>query len=64
MAAPRPAPAWMRPIWVRILMVLVPTVWAVAELAYGDQTWALMFGGVAVWGLWSLLIRFDPGDRA
>jgi len=45
-------------------MVLVPSAWAVAEIAYGESSWALMFGGVAVWGFWSLLIRFDPGDRA
>jgi hypothetical protein len=61
MAAQQPTPNWMRPLWVRILLVLIPAVWAGVEAVYGEQLWATLFGVAAAWGLWSLILKFDEG---
>jgi uncharacterized membrane protein YjjB (DUF3815 family) len=63
-ADPRPVPDWMKPLWVRLVFVVLPALWAVFELAYGDQFWALLFGGAAAWGAWTLLVKFDAGPPA
>jgi hypothetical protein len=61
MADPRPVPDWMKPLWVRLVFVVLPALWALFELAYGDQFWALLFGAAAAWGAWTLLVKFDAG---
>ncbi|ACM35032.1 MULTISPECIES: hypothetical protein [Rhizobium/Agrobacterium group] len=33
---------FFKPLWVRILVVLVPLVWAGIELYNGSQTWAMI----------------------
>ena len=59
MAPNRPVPAWMKPLWVRLLLVAVPAAWAGFEAVYGAELWAMLFAAVAAWGLWSLVIKFE-----
>jgi hypothetical protein len=53
----------MRPLWVRLLLVVLPGAWASVEALYGEQVWALMFAVAAVWGLWTLIVKFDRGSE-
>jgi hypothetical protein len=57
MAERPPTPAWMKPLWVRLLLVAAPAAWAGFELLYGDRLWAALFAAVAAWGLWTLVIK-------
>jgi hypothetical protein len=70
-AAQQTVPNWMKPLWVRLLLVVLPAAWAIFEALYGEQIWAVMFAIAAVWGLWTLIIKFDSesgkaggGDRS
>jgi hypothetical protein len=62
MAERPPTPTWMRPLWVRILLVAIPAIWAGFEAFYGEQLWATLFGAAAIWGLWSLILKFDESE--
>jgi hypothetical protein len=57
----QPTPNWMKPLWVRLLFVILPAIWAGVEALYGQQMWALLFGAVAAWGAWTLLIKHEDG---
>ncbi|WP_170230541.1 hypothetical protein [Roseibium hamelinense] len=61
--------AFFDPLWRRILLVLVCAAWVGVELYHGNQTWALITGGIAVYAAWSFLVTYkkmpgtgkDPG---
>lgn len=56
----KPVPNWLKPLWVRIALVVLPAVWAGFEASQQQWVWALLFGAAAVWGLWTLILKFDP----
>ena len=58
--APQRPPDWMRPLPVRLGLVVVPVVWAVVEVVTGDTQWAVMVGAVALWGAWTLVFKYEP----
>jgi hypothetical protein len=64
LAGPRqPVPTWMRPLWVRLLFVLAPAAWAVVEGMNAQGLWAMLFGATAVWGFWTLIVKYEePKD--
>jgi 4-hydroxybenzoate polyprenyltransferase len=62
MAERPPTPRWMRPLWTRALLILIPAVWAAVEAYHGDSMWATLFGVVAVSGFWSLIVKFDEAE--
>lgn len=62
MAQRQPTPGWMKPLWVRLALVVLPAAWAIAETLFGQQMWALMFGAAAAWGLWTLIIKYDENE--
>ncbi|MCR8722681.1 hypothetical protein [Frigidibacter sp. ROC022] len=49
-------PFFARP-WARWGTVLVPAIWAVAELFYGSPGWALLSGAAAVYAFWILILK-------
>ena len=55
---------FFRPLWRRVATVGVAAAWALVELAFGNQTWAFVFGGLAAYAGWVLLVDFKPGDGA
>jgi hypothetical protein len=61
MPEPRPVPDWMKPLWVRLVFVVLPALWALFELLYGEPFWALLFGAAAAWGFWTLVLKFEEG---
>ena len=56
----KPVPNWLKPLWSRLIFVLIPAVWAGVEAYNAQWTWAALFGAAAVWGVWTLIIKFDP----
>jgi hypothetical protein len=63
MAMPPPVtPKWMRPLWVRLLLCVVPAVWAAFEMYHGNDMWALMFAIVAGYGFWAHIIQHRPPE--
>ena len=65
MARPhQPTPDWLRPLPVRLAVVLAPAAWAGFEAWLGNTEWAVMVGAAAAWGVWTLLARFEPGPKA
>jgi hypothetical protein len=59
---PQKTPDWMRPLWVRALLIVVPAVWGAVELFNGNQFWGLMFVLVAAYGAWLYLIQYKPPE--
>ena len=39
-----PNAPFFRPLWVRVLCVILPLIWAVVELRSGAVFWAILFG--------------------
>lgn len=48
------------PLWRRTATVGVLGAWAIFELSVGNPTWALLFGGAALWCAYEFFIVFDP----
>ena len=40
-----PNAPFFRPLWVRVLSVAMPLLWAAVELWTGNPVWAVLFGG-------------------
>lgn len=55
-------PNWMRPLWIRLALCVIPGAWAAVEMYNGNQLWAFMFAIVAGYGIWAHIIRFRPPD--
>lgn len=49
-----------QPLWARLLIVSICTVWFVVEATVGDSFWMMITGALAVYTAWVLLFRFKP----
>ncbi len=49
---------WFKPLWRRILVVILPLGWAMFELSRGDDLWALLFGAIGVYAAYMLFWVF------
>lgn len=56
---------WMRPVWVRIAIVLVCAVWTGVETYFGDRLWSMVAAGVTGYGIWTFFITWqdDPAEE-
>jgi hypothetical protein len=52
-----------RPLWVRVLLLLVLAGWAAAELTRGSPFWGTIAAGLALFVIYELFWRF-PMHRA
>ncbi len=41
--------AFYRPLWIRVAIVAVCTIWALFEYLNGSPGWAMLFGAVGAW---------------
>lgn len=55
--------AFFNPLWCRVLTVAFTLAWTIFELVTGSHGWALMFGAVAAWGGYSLLLNWEPVEE-
>lgn len=52
---------FFRPLWVRILSVVLPLLWAAFEASTGAVFWAILFGAAGIYLFVALfVIRTDP----
>lgn len=56
-------PDWMRPLWVRVLLCVLPAAWGAVELYHGNQFWGLMFAAVAGYGAWAHIVQYRPPEE-
>lgn len=54
--------AFFKPLWIRIAIVAVSAGWATFEWTQGETFWAMLFGAVAAYAVWSFFIAFRPRD--
>jgi hypothetical protein len=50
---------FFKPLWRRILSVLLPTAWGGVELYNGSTGWAVLFLGAGAYAAYELLIMYD-----
>ncbi|MBT0778672.1 MULTISPECIES: hypothetical protein [Paracoccus] len=57
-----PKHPFFRPLWVRVLCVLLPLLWAAFEAAGGAFFWAILFGAAGIYLFVALFLgRGDGG---
>lgn len=54
---------FFRPLWRRVVVVAIAAGWAVVEASAGQAMWAMLAAAMAVWGVWSLLLRYDEARK-
>ncbi len=52
----------LKPLWLRMVIVGVCTIWAIFELVGGNLFWAILFGAAAAYLGYQLLVVFSPDD--
>ena len=56
-----PMHPFFRPLWRRWLTVLLPAAWTVVELTAGTPLWGMLFGAVAAYAFYGLILTY-PKD--
>ena len=56
-----PNAPFFRPLWVRILCVVVPLLWAGVELWTGSPFWAFLSGAAGLYLAYELFFNRRPG---
>lgn len=60
---------WLRPLWRRVLIVAITAAIALWDILSGNYGWALIFGGMAAYGVYIFFIAWKgdetppPGDE-
>ncbi|WP_416798245.1 hypothetical protein [Ciceribacter azotifigens] len=54
-----PQHPFFRPLWLRILTVVLPAIWAVVEWSNGATGWAIIFLAAAGYAGWQLFLAPD-----
>lgn len=54
-----PNAPFFRPIWVRVLCVIAPLIWAGVELSNGALFWAILFAAAGVYLGYQLFFKRD-----
>lgn len=54
---------FLRPMWRRIVIVLLCLVWSVVEWTAGSPFWAVLASALTVYALWALIL-FPPASFA
>ncbi len=59
-----PNDPFYRPLWRRVLLVLIVAAWAGAELLYGREgLWTVLALGALGFCLWTFVINWTDGSR-
>ncbi|WP_265501550.1 hypothetical protein [Paracoccus beibuensis] len=56
-----PNAPFFKPLWVRVLSVVLPLLWAAVELWTGNPFWAVLFGGAGLYLGLALFVWRRPG---
>ncbi|MBC9247962.1 hypothetical protein H4P12_14885 [Paracoccus sp. 11-3] len=55
-----PNAPFFRHLWVRVLCVVLPLIWAGVELYNGNPFWAILFGAAGAYLAYELFVRRNP----
>jgi len=55
---------FFRPLWLRVVVVVLCIGWALFEFATNSPFWGTLFGGLGVYAVWGLFITFNPRAKA
>uniref|UniRef100_UPI001E5A926F hypothetical protein n=1 Tax=Paracoccus sp. PAMC 22219 TaxID=1569209 RepID=UPI001E5A926F len=55
-----PDAPFFRPLWVRVICVILPLVWAGVELWSGSPAWAMLFGAAGIYLGLALFVWRQP----
>ena len=53
---------FFRPLWIRVVTVVVALGWAGLELLTGSLGWAILFGAAGGYAAWQFFVVWEP-DR-
>lgn len=54
----------LRPIWVRLAIVIICLGWAAIEFSAQNGFWGVLFGASGAYCLWALLLNYPPNKGA
>lgn len=54
--------SFFKPLWIRVLVVVVTGAWAVFEFTTGAPFWGVIFLAFCGFSAWGFFVDFDP-DR-
>ncbi len=54
---------FFRPLWLRIVIVVVCLTWAAFELSIGSPGWAILFGGMGLYAGFKFFVGYAPRDK-
>ncbi|KAA9010733.1 hypothetical protein [Histidinibacterium aquaticum] len=49
----------MRPLWLRVTIVLATLAWTGMEIVNGAWGWAALFGAAGLWCVWQFFVTWD-----
>lgn len=55
-----PNSPFFKALWVRVLCVTLPLIWAGVELYNGNPFWAILFGAAGLYLGYQLFVQRDP----
>lgn len=55
-----PDAPFFRPLWVRVLCVLLPLIWAAVEFWFASPIWGMLFGAAGVYLALALFVWRRP----
>lgn len=55
-----PQHPFFKPVWRRVLTVVVPAAWALVELSNGATGWAVLFFAAAGYAAYQLFVVYKP----
>ena len=51
-----------RPLWVRIVLTTVLSLWCLVEWMNDQPFWGLLTGAAALWAVWTFFITYRPDE--
>ncbi len=54
---------FFRPLWIRLLIVIVALGWALLEFASGAPFWGVLFAAIGVFAAYRFFVTFNPRDE-
>jgi hypothetical protein len=55
---------FFKPLWIRVLIVLLTGGWAIFEFLGGSPFWGVIFLGFCALSVWGFFVDFNPRDTA
>ncbi|SEN36532.1 hypothetical protein SAMN04489859_100565 [Paracoccus alcaliphilus] len=56
--------AFYRPLWLRVLLVVLTLGWGLFEFISGAPFFGVIFTAIGLYAAWRFFVTFDPPDGA